>query len=148
MAETFDPQTLWRPFGAFSQMVLQGPGQIVHLKGQVALDATGTIVGPHDMARQLVQVLDNIGTALASVGGRMGDVTSLVHYTTDIAAFMACGEIRASYFSAPYPVTTTLEVHALYDPRLVVEITASAEVPQDRFVRPEDARPMHGPAEA
>lgn len=56
---------------------------------------------------------------------------------------MACGEIRKRFFEPPYPVTTTLEVSALYDPRLLVEITAIAEIPKDRFVLPEGATEKH-----
>ena len=144
MAESYDPDNLWEPFGTFSMMVLQGTGQIVHLKGQVALDADREVVGVGDMRVQVNQALSNIRTALASVGGVMGDVISLIHHTTDIQAFMAAGDIRKQFFSAPYPVTTTVEVVALYHPDLMVEITAVAEIPRDRFVRPAAARAMHG----
>ncbi len=145
MAESFDPEGLWEPFGAFSMMVLQGTGQIVHLKGQVALDAEREVVGIGDMRVQVHQALSNVRTALASVGGVMGDVISLTQHTTDIQAFMAAGDIRKQFFSAPYPVTTTVEVMALYHPDLMVEITAVAEIPLDRFRRPKQAQAMHGP---
>ncbi len=144
MAESFDPEGLWEPFGAFSMMVLQGTGQIVHLKGQVALDADREVVGIGDMRAQLRQTLGNIDVALGSIGGRMGDVISLTQYTTDIQAFMAASDIRKTVFSPPYPVTTTVEVVALYHPDLMVEISAIAEIPKDRFVRPAAARAMHG----
>lgn len=144
MADSYNPDDLWAPFGAFSLMTIQGPGQIVNLKGQVSLDPTGAVVGAGDMRIQVDQVLKNIQAVLASVGGTMSDVTSLTHYTTDIAAFMTTGDIRNAYFSAPYPVTTTVEVAALYHPDLVIEITANAEIPRDRFQRPAGAKPMHG----
>ncbi len=88
MAESYDPEDVWAPFGAFSMTVLQGAGQVVHLKGQVSLDASGAIVGAGDMRAQVRQVLTNIKTVLAAIGGRMSDVVSLTHYTTDIQAFM------------------------------------------------------------
>jgi len=113
-----------------------GTGTVVHLKGQVALDRDGAIVGKGDMAAQVRQVHDNIKAVLAHVGGRMGDIVSLTQYTTDIEAFMACGEIRMAYFQAPYPVTTTIEVSRLYDTALMVEITAIAEIPTERFAPP------------
>ena len=50
---------------------------------------------------------------------------------------MACGEIRKRFFSPPYPITTTLGVARLYHPDLLIEITASAEIPLDRYRRPE-----------
>lgn len=143
MAESFDPEDLWEPFGAFSMMVLQGSGQIVHVKGQVALDAGREVVGIGDMRVQVEQTLSNIHTALASVGGRMADVISLTQYTTDIQAFMAASDVRRQFFPAPYPVTTTVEVTALYHPDLMVEIAAIAEIPLDRYEHPAQSRPMH-----
>lgn len=144
MAESFNPSEVWSPFGAFSMMVLQGAGQVVHLKGQVALDKDGRLVGAGDMQAQVRQVLTNIESSLASVGGRMSDVISLVQHTTDMDAFMGAGDIRATFFAMPFPVTTTVEVKRLYDPALLIEITAVAEIPMDRFRRPENARAMHG----
>ncbi|WP_108883324.1 Rid family hydrolase [Anderseniella sp. Alg231-50] len=143
MAESCNPDNVWQPFGAFSMMVLQGSGQVVHLKGQVSLDRSGTIIGPGDMRAQVRQVLTNIKTVLAAVGGKMGDVISLVHYTTDIAAFMQTGDIRQEFFADPYPVTTTVEVAALYNSDLVIEITAVAEIPKDRYKAPAAAQAMH-----
>jgi len=61
---------------------------------------------------------------------------SLTQYVTDIEAFMAAGDVRRQFFAPPFPVTTTIEVSRLYDPALLVEITAIAEVPRDRFKRP------------
>lgn len=143
MAKSCNPDNLWRPFGDFSMMVMQGSGQIVHLKGQVSLDASGTILGAGDMRIQVRQVLINIETALAAAGGKMSDVISLVHYTTDIQAFMQTGDIRQEFFADPYPVTTTVEVAALYNPDLVIEITAVAEIPMNRYTAPAASQAMH-----
>ncbi len=60
--------------------VIQGDGQIVHLKGQVALDQQGKIVGAGDMRAQVRKVLENIQSVLKSMGGRMSDVVSLIHH--------------------------------------------------------------------
>lgn len=144
MADSYDPPEVWAPFGAFSMAVLQGEGQVVHLKGQVALDRDGRLVGPDDMRVQVRQVLTNIRTVLDGLGGRMSDIVALTHYATDIRAFMETGEIRKAFFAPPYPVTTTVEVARLYDPALLIEITATAEIPRERFRRPGDARAMHG----
>ena len=135
MAQMFNPPGVWSPFGAFSMGVVQGDGQIVYLKGQVALDQNGQAVVQHDMKAQVRQVLENIQTMLGHVGGHMGDLISLTQYVTDIDAFMGSGDVRQEFFAPPYPVTTTVEVSRLYDPDLLVEITAIAEVPRDRFSR-------------
>lgn len=143
MAKSFDPPNVWSPFGAFSQSVILGDGRTIYLKGQVALGQDGQIVGDGDMAAQVAQVLHNISDILGAMGGKASDIVSLQQFTTDIQTFMRCGEIRARFFEAPYPVTTTLEVSSLYDPRLLIEITAIAEIPLDRFIMPEAARDKH-----
>lgn len=136
MVDAVDPAGIWPPFGAFSMAVIQGDGQVVYLKGQVALDQQGRVVGAQDMRVQVRKVLENIQAVLASMGGRMGDVVSLVQYATDIERFMGTGDIRKEFFAAPFPVTTTIQVSRLYHPDLLIEITAVAEIPRERFHRP------------
>jgi 2-iminobutanoate/2-iminopropanoate deaminase len=136
MVDAVNPGNVWSPFGAFSMAVIQGDGQIVRLKGQVALDRHGEIVGPNDMRAQVRKVLENIREVLASMGGQMSDIVSLVHYTTDIEQFMGASDIRKEFFAAPHPVTTTVEVGRLYHRDLMIEIAATAEIPRDRFRRP------------
>jgi len=136
MVDSFNPPGVWSPFGAFSMAVIQGTGQVVYLKGQVALDEQGRVVGKDDMRAQTRRTLENIRTVLASIGGTMQDIVSLTHYVTDIDAFMTTGDIRRLFFVEPYPVTTTVQVVRLYHPDLLVEITATAEIPHDRFQRP------------
>lgn len=136
MIDSFNPPDVWAPFGAFSMGVVQGEGQTLYLKGQVSLNPAGEIVGQGDMQAQVEQTLSNISKVLAHVGGTMADIVSLTQYVTDIEAFMASGEVRKRFFAEPYPVTTTVEVSRLYDPNLMVEITAIAEVPRDRFRHP------------
>ena len=136
MPDAFNPPELWQPFGPFSQVAVQGDGRVVHLKGQVALDREGRVVGAGDMRAQLCQVLENIRIALAGVGGEMRDILSMTNYVTDMDAFLAAGDVRRAFFAAPYPVTTTVEVIRLYDRALLVEISAVAEIPRERFKRP------------
>ena len=61
---------------------------------------------------------------------------ALTHHVTDIEAFMETGDIRRRFFAAPYPATTTVQAARLYDAALLVEITATAEIPRERFRRP------------
>jgi len=137
MVDSFNPQSVWKPFGAFSMGVIQGEGQIIYLKGQIALDRDGRVVGKDDMAAQTRKTLENIQNVLATVGGVMGDIFSLTQFVTDMEQFMKTGDIRREFFQEPFPVTTTVQVVCLYDPDLLVEITAMAEIPRQRFKRPE-----------
>ena len=133
---SFNPDGVWKPFGAFSIAVVQGTGKIVHLKGQVALDADGDVVGEGNIEIQVEKTLENIKSVLSSFGGRMEDIYTLTHHVTNIDEFMGTGHIRTRYFTPPYPVTTTVEVSRLYNPKLLVEITGAAEIPLDRFKEP------------
>lgn len=136
MADAVNPMEVWAPFGAFSMAAIQGDGRIVHLKGQVSLDRHGQVIGLGDIRAQVRQVLENIRSVLASMGGQMADVISLVHYATNIEAFMTTGDIRQEFFAAPYPVTTTVQIQRLYRPELLIEIAAIAEIPRSRFRHP------------
>lgn len=137
MVDAVNPSDVWSPFGAFSMAVIQGDGQIVHLKGQVSLDRQGQVVGHNDMRAQVHKALENVRDVLAAMGGQMVDVISLVHYATDIEAFMNTGDIRKEFFAAPYPVTTTVQIERLYRLDLMIEITAIAEIPRSRFRHPQ-----------
>ena len=135
MPTFFNPPTIWKPFSAFSMGAVQGDGRIVHLKGQVPLDKEGRVVG-RDMHDQVRKTLENIRDSLAHVGGAMRDVISLTHYVTDIHDFVTTREVRQGFFSEPYPVTTTVQVAALFHREILVEITAIAEIPRERFREP------------
>jgi 2-iminobutanoate/2-iminopropanoate deaminase len=136
MVDAVNPTEVWAPFGPFSMAVIHGDGRIVHLKGQVSLDRQGQVVGLGDIRAQVRQVLENIRNVVASMGGQMADVISMVHYATDIEAFMTTGDIRQEFFAARYPVTTTVQVQRLYRPELLIEIAAIAEIPRSRFRHP------------
>ena len=135
--DSFNPDNVWKPFGAFSQAVVQGSGKVIHLKGLVSLDIVGNIVGVDDTEAQVEKALENIESILSEFGGHMEDIYSLTHHVTNIEKFMKTGHIRMRYFKPPYPVTTTVEVSRLYHPDLLVEITGSAEIPLDRYIEPQ-----------
>jgi 2-iminobutanoate/2-iminopropanoate deaminase len=67
MIQRVNPPEVWSPFGAFSMAVVQGEGQVVHLKGQVALDREGRVVGREDMRAQTQKALENIRTVLGAM---------------------------------------------------------------------------------
>ena len=74
MVNAVNPPDVWSPFGAFSMAVIQGEGQVVHLKGQVSLDQHGQVVGQNDIRAQVRKVLENVRDVLATMGGQMSDV--------------------------------------------------------------------------
>jgi 2-iminobutanoate/2-iminopropanoate deaminase len=125
-----NPQGMSAP-PTYSQVVeVDGPHRVVYFAGQTGQDASGKIAqGIHDQA---VQVMENIKTALASVGGGFEHVVKLNTYMLDIDAHgPAYREVRASYFSnkAALPASTLLQVSRLASPMYLLEVEAVAILP-------------------
>lgn len=136
MATAITSRNVWEPFGPFSMGIVQEGGVSVHLKGQVAMEKDGSIVGLGDMRSQTRKVRENLMTTLKTVGGDTADIVSVTNYVTDIAPFMDTRDLRREFFAEPFPVSTTVQVAVLYRPEFLVEISAIVEIPRERFIRP------------
>ena len=138
MADGFNPPGIWQPNGrAFSQGVVQGPGEVVHLTGQVAWDADGEVVGSGDAEAQTEKAVENVRAILAEVGGVLDDVVSMTVYFVDRADLPAIQRVRSRYWTAgTAPASILIQVAGLVVPELVVELVPVAVVPHDRFRRP------------
>jgi enamine deaminase RidA (YjgF/YER057c/UK114 family) len=97
------------------------------------VDADWNLVGPGDMVAQARQTLNNLKDILASVGGEMDDIVSVIVYVTAMEPLMAVHEVRKEFFSAPYPSSTLVQVAALVKPEFLIEISAVAVIPEDRI---------------
>jgi enamine deaminase RidA (YjgF/YER057c/UK114 family) len=109
---------------------VNGPHRAVYLAGQTGVDASGKVA--QGFRAQAVQVMENLKTALASVGGGFEHVVKLTSYLTDIDANAAeFREIRGSYFSnkAALPASTLLQVPRLANPAFLLEVEAVAILP-------------------
>jgi enamine deaminase RidA (YjgF/YER057c/UK114 family) len=138
MADGFNPAGVWAPNGrAFSQGVVQGEGQVVHVTGQVGWDADSNVVGIGDVEAQLEQAFANVRLILAEVGGRLEDIVSQTIYFLDRDHLPVIQRVRARHFpAATAPTSTLLQVSGLVIPELLVEVVPIAVVPSDRFRRP------------
>lgn len=135
MIDSFNPPDIWQPFGAFAMAAIQGDGQVVHLKGQVALDRDNRVVGVGDMRAQTRQVLENIRTVLASAGGTMADIAKVTVFVTDMAGLAEIHQVRAEFFTPPYPASSLVQVARLVKPEYLIEIEAVAVIPPERVKR-------------
>ena len=126
-----NPAGLSKP-AAYSQVVeVNGPHRVVYFAGQTGADATGKAA--QGFRAQAVQVMENIKTALASVGGGFEHVVKLTTYMTDLEANGAVyREVRASYFpnTAALPASTLLQISRLANPAYMIEVEATAILPQ------------------
>jgi enamine deaminase RidA (YjgF/YER057c/UK114 family) len=101
-------------------------GAHVWVAGCTATMDDGAIAGPGDPYVQAQQSLSNLEDALSKVGARLHDVVRTRMYVTDISQWEAVARAHGEVFSDIRPVTAMLEVSALIDPRMMVEIEADA----------------------
>jgi 2-iminobutanoate/2-iminopropanoate deaminase len=114
--------------GAFSAGVEAPAGRTIYVSGQVSMDADGNVVGEGDVGLQTEKVLENVKTVLEAAGGGMEDIVKVTVFILDMAQYDEIHEVRRRYFSEPYPASSMVEVSALIDPRLLIEIEAVAVI--------------------
>lgn len=108
----------------YSQAVIAGGA--IYVSGQVAMDASGKVVGKGDMRAQTRQVLNNISAILREGNATLADVVKVTMFVTDMKRADEAREVRLEYFSQNPPASTGVEVSALAHPDLMIEIEAIA----------------------
>jgi 2-iminobutanoate/2-iminopropanoate deaminase len=86
---------------------------------------------PTNPGQQAEMAMENLRTALQAAGGELTDIVQLFRFIVDMEKNQnAIGRVMARYFGEHRPASTTVEVVRLAtDPRLVLELTAVAVVP-------------------
>jgi enamine deaminase RidA (YjgF/YER057c/UK114 family) len=118
---------LWESVVGYSRAVRVGPW--VSVAGTTAAVDGGGAVGGNDMAAQAREALSRIAVALEQAGAGLQDVVRTRMFVTDISCWREVGQVHGEVFGDIRPVTSMLEVSALIDPALLVEIEADALVP-------------------
>lgn len=88
----------------------------------------GEVVGKGNAYEQTKYILEVIEASLKQVGASMSDVVRTRMFVTDIGKWEEIGKAHGEYFKEIRPVSTMVEVKALIDPELLVEIEAQAIV--------------------
>jgi 2-aminomuconate deaminase len=99
-----------------------------------SVDAMGTTA--LDIRVQTRAVLENIADTLRDAGAELTDLVQLTAYLVSMNDFGGYNEVYAEYFDESGPTRTTVAVHQLPHPHLLVELQAVAHVPNRSEVSP------------
>ena len=100
-------------------------GNVVEVAGTTAQDGD-VVTGGADVYAQTRRILEKIGEALTAAGASFQDVVRTRMFVTDIAQWEAVGRAHGEVFGDIRPATTMVQVSALINPQLLVEMEATA----------------------
>ena len=118
---------------------LKRAGDFVYVSGTSARRADNTIAGAAvdamgttalDIRVQTRAVIETIGELLAAVGARLPDLVQVTAYLVSMNDFGGYNEVYGEFFDENGPARTTVAVHQLPHPHILIEIQAVAYVPQ------------------
>ena len=116
----------------YAHAVIARSGKTVHLGGQTAQAADGTIFGT-TIVEQFDLAARNVVAALHAAGGKPDDIVSLQVFVTDLGEYRASahelGSVWRTHFGRRYPAMAVLGVTGLFDPSAMVELVGVAVIP-------------------
>ena len=92
-------------------------------------DAMGTVT--LDIRAQTRAVIGNIREMLASVGAGLPDLVQVTAYLVSMNDFGGYNEVYGEFFDEGGPTRTTVAVHQLPHPHILIEIQAVAHIPRE-----------------
>jgi 2-aminomuconate deaminase len=114
-------------------------GDFLFVSGTSARRADNTIAGAKvdefgttnlDIRAQTEAVLENVREILETVGAQLDDVVEVTTYLVNMNDFAGYNEVYGKYFGNDGPARTTVAVHQLPHPHLLIEIRAMAYKPE------------------
>jgi len=103
-------------------------GNQIFVSGTVAWGDDGKVAGEGDMYAQTKQAIRNIEKALVQAGASLADVVRTRVFITDVSRFDEVAKAHGEAFGEIRPATSCIEIKALVEPVMLVEIEADAVV--------------------
>jgi enamine deaminase RidA (YjgF/YER057c/UK114 family) len=122
----FSSGTTWEPVVGYSRAV--AAGDFVYVSGCTSV-AGAEFVHPGDAYAQARQAISNAADALTGLGASLADVVRTRMYVTDISLWQEFGRAHGDVFGDIKPATTMVEVAALIDPGMLIEVEVDAYKP-------------------
>ena len=116
----------WESVVGYSRAVAAGDN--IWVTGCTSL-VEGEVVHEGDPYQQTVQAIRNIASALGQLDSSLEDVVRTRIFVTDISRWQEYGRAHGEAFGEIMPATSMVEVSALIDPRMMVEVEAVAYKP-------------------
>lgn len=116
----------WEEIVGYSRAVRVG--NRIYMTGTTATDGDGNIVGANDGYAQAAQCIRNIERALKQTGATLRNVVRTRMFVTDISRWQEYGRAHREFFGEIRPCATMVEVRALIDPAMLIEIEVEAEL--------------------
>ena len=125
-------------------------GDLAYVSGTSSRRADNTIVGAQvdelgttrlDIRAQTRAVIENVRDILREVGAELTDLAQVTSYLVNMNDFAGYNEVYGEYFDSSGPARTTVAVHQLPHPHLLIEIQAIAHLPGGDAPGGEETRP-------
>ena len=124
-----NPTSLGSPRGYSNGILVDTPGRLLFVAGQIAWDQDHNLVS-HDFVDQFDRALANVIEVVAAAGGSANQIVRLVIYVTDINEYRTrtreVGERYRVHMEKHFPAMVLVEVKSLLEEGALVEIEAIA----------------------
>ncbi|PPS45915.1 RidA family protein [Chroococcidiopsis sp. TS-821] len=101
-------------------------GNQIYVSGTAPVDEQGGVFAPNDAYAQTKRCLEIIQKALQNLGADLHDVVRTRVYVTDIKRWAEFAQAHQEYFGEHPPANTMVEIQALVDPAMLVEVEVEA----------------------
>lgn len=104
-------------------------GNLIAVTGTASLDDDGNLYAPGDAYGQARRCLEIIERSLRELGATRKDIIRTRMFVTDISRWQEYGRAHGEFFEECPPATSMLEVKALIEPGMLIEIETDAVLP-------------------